>query len=265
MTRSEMPLNEERLTREALPILRHLGQPGAILAIADGMDVAVVVHEDGAGGTTRSATVARDLAQAMALKEWIACDAPSGRVSRYRLTPQGRTCLREQMAANENSAGGFAEGPARFAGAEEAAARRPVGAESPLTTLARRRDKDGRPFLSRDLVRAGERLREDFELSQMGPRVAQDWSQFLTAGVRATARGAGGAGDARARFEAALADLGPGLGDVALRCCCKMEGLESCEKRMGWSARSGKIVLRIALQRLALHYQAQGATAEMIG
>jgi len=49
--------------------------------------------------------------------------------------------------------------------------------------------------------------------------------------------------------------LGPGLSEVALRCCCFLEGMETTEKRLGWSARSGKIVLRIALQRLKLQYE----------
>ena len=62
-----------------------------------------------------------------------------------------------------------------------------------------------------------------------------------------------------------MRDLGPGLGDMALRCCCFLEGLETAEKRMGWSARSGKIVLRIALQRLRRHYQALGDAGGMIG
>ena len=56
------------------------------------------------------------------------------------------------------------------------------------------------------------------------------------------------------RARSALADLGPGLGDVALRCYCRLEALEAVEQTMGWSARSGKIVLRISLQRLARHY-----------
>ena len=63
----------------------------------------------------------------------------------------------------------------------------------------------------------------------------------------------------------ALQDLGPGLSDVALRCCCYLEGLEMAEKKLGWSARSGKIVLRIALQRLKRHYATLSEDAQMIG
>ena len=57
----------------------------------------------------------------------------------------------------------------------------------------------------------------------------------------------------------ALRELGPGLADMALRCCCYMEGLETAERRLGWSARSGKIVLRIALHMLARHYAEAGS------
>ena len=131
-------------------------------------------------------------------------------------------------------------------------------AESPLTALGRRAGKDGKPFLVADLVLAGERLREDFELAQMGPRITQNWDRFLTTG-RGGDFGENGPGEtsraARERVSAALKDLGPGLGDIVLRCCCFLEGLETAEKRMGWSARSGKIVLRIALQRLFKHYE----------
>ena len=71
---------------------------------------------------------------------------------------------------------------------------------------------------------------------------------------------------ARERVATALRELGPGLGDMVLRCCCYLEGLEAAEKRLGWSARSGKVVLRIALDRLRRHYQeVYGNASPLIG
>ena len=262
------------LDREARHVLACLSEPGAVLAVADQMEMAVVVRGEG----LRTAVVGTDIAQAMALKDWIACTNP-GRVSRYRITSAGRAALRRLMAQAENRArvekdDGFAEAQAQFDGpqAEEGAMpsrRSRYGrAESPLSLLARRKDRDGQPFLDDALVRAGERLREDFELAQVGPRVTQNWDGFLTGRGRSGAeRGSGlpAATEARGRVADALADLGPGLGDVALRCCCYLEGLEQAERRMGWSARSGKIVLRIALQRLKAHYDRHAGPDGLVG
>ena len=63
----------------------------------------------------------------------------------------------------------------------------------------------------------------------------------------------------------ALQALGPGLSDVALRCCCDLEGLEAAERKLGWPARSAKIVLRIALEQLEDYYQDHAAAGNMIG
>jgi len=104
-----------------------------------------------------------------------------------------------------------------------------------------------------------ERLREDFERAQMGPRVGQNWDRFLSGGDRGGFISDGGIGegprDARKRVSDALDDLGPGLSDVVMRVCCFLEGMEQAEKRLGWSARSGKVVLKIGLQRLLQHYE----------
>ncbi|WP_170760293.1 DUF6456 domain-containing protein [Ruegeria lacuscaerulensis] len=275
---------DEEFDREALRILRRLCETGSVLAVAEEMDKAVVVRDSGDGGATRTAVVDCKIAQALALKDWISCDNP-GRISRYRISASGRTVLSQLVAEAENKARarnefGMAEAQTPF---QTQMARGPVGgsnpdrprrirysaAESPLIALARRRDRDGKPFLDEELVGAGERLREDFELAQIGPQVAQNWDHFLTAGGRGSfdskAHGGCGSSDARDRVARALSDLGPGLSDVALRCCCYLEGLELAEKRMGWSARSGKIVLRIALQRLKRHYETQAERNRLIG
>lgn len=123
--------------------------------------------------------------------------------------------------------------------------------------LGRKRDKRGVAYLTPHLIEAGERLREDFELAQMGPRTTQNWERFLAPADTANpaSRGpAAGPSDARMRVAKALEALGPGLSDIVFRVCCFLEGLEAAEKRLGWSARSGKVVLKIALERLARHY-----------
>ena len=266
------PPDEQTLAREARRVLRRLCESGAVLAVAAEMDKAVVVRDTGDGGRTRTAVVDVAVAQAMALKDWIACEEPA-RISRYRITSAGRAALNRLVAEQESRVRGFAEAQAGFETGRDAEAAldeverdprarkgRYMLAESPLVALSRRREKGGQPFLTEELVAAGERLREDFELSQVGPRTTQNWDQFLTAGV-VTSPSDGtvcGTTAAQDRVQAALRDLGPGLGDVALRCCCYLEGLETTERRLGWSARSGKIVLRIALQRLRRHYEERG-------
>lgn len=272
----DIPADETLIQNEARRILRRLSEPGAMLIVGREMDKAVVLR-----GTVRTAVLERLVAQAFALKDWIEV-AHSGRVTSYRITQAGRGALKrileeDQAARGESPAQPFAAQHGEFVTEErdgEDGHRRRVRAnlaESPLAVLARRRDKNGVPFLAPDLVAAGERLREDFELAQMGPRVAQNWERFMTGGggrgqYRPDLTQGGGSESARERVALALRDLGPGLGDMALRCCCFLEGLETAEKRLGWSARSGKIVLRIALERLKRHYDdTYGGASPMIG
>jgi len=273
--------DDARLTREAMRVLRRLREAGAVLAVAPDLDKAVVVRDMPGGAGTRTAVVDADIAQAMALKDWIS-PVSSGRIIRYKITTAGRGALAEfvtRFGPISEPVDGCAEAQAPFdaalkgpgcAGEGQGARSRYAIGESPLSALARRRDKKGVPFLGDALVQAGERLREDFELAQMEDGTTQNWDHFLTAGTQ-TGPGAGGhaaaaPAQARARVHAALQNLGPGLSDVVLRCCCYLEGLETTEKRLGWSARSGKIVLRIALIRLKRHYdETVGPGGAMIG
>jgi hypothetical protein len=272
--------DETALAREGRRVLRRLAEPGAVMAIAPEMDKAAVLRELPGGRSLRTAVLDRAVAQAFTLQDWISC-RKAGRVSTYEITAAGRAALKRMTEEEERRRQGAAE-PGAFGDQHRVWGEREVMddggprrvrynvAESPVALLGRRLDRDGKPFLAPELVDAAERLREDFELAQMGPRVAQNWDRFLTGGDRGAFQpdsGLGeGPGQARSRVAAALRDLGPGLGDVALRCCCFLEGLEMAEKRLGWAARSGKIVLRIALMRLKRHYdETYGKAGPLIG
>ncbi len=279
----EKVCDENTVNLEARRVLRRLAESNAVLAVAPNMPKAVVLRKMPDGSSNRTAVVDRNVAHAFALKEWITCKS-TGKVACYGITATGRAALKRILSEDRSSGNGFAEAPTPFGeqhrewghkvilednGGPKPRRVRYNMAESPVVELSRRREKNGRPFLTSQQISAAERLREDFELAQIGPRVAQNWERFLTGGARGGFGGndpVSGPEGARDRVARALEELGPGLGDMVLRCCCYLDGLEATEKRLGWSARSGKIVLRIALQRLASHYENEyGPRREMIG
>lgn len=233
--------------------LRKLCEPGALLAVAEEMEKSVVVREGPDGESVRTAIVEGDVAEALALREWITLKgAAGGRIVRYVVSGSGRNALKTLIAAKENAARNLSADPGDD---EDCENRRFALIESPLVGLARRRDKDGQPFLSEELVRAGERLREDYELADVPAHRIERWLLDIGAGDTPDDAPTGDPNKSAAvRFYEAILSLGDGLGEIAFRCCCLMEGMEQTEKRMGWSARSGKVVLRIALQRLQRHY-----------
>lgn len=124
-------------------------------------------------------------------------------------------------------------------------------AESPLTWLHSRGHLTNRQF------DAGERLRADYERAQLGPSVTMRWDpvrikgQGSDAGLSPTERQLA----AKQRFDAALAEAGKGLSDILWRVVCAGEGLPDAEKVLQWPARSGKLVLKLALDRVADFYR----------
>jgi len=126
-------------------------------------------------------------------------------------------------------------------------------AESPLGWLMRHQMISPRQF------EAGERLRADYERAQLAPSVTMRWDAAPTA---KTARGAPAGLDptssqlaAKQRFAVAIDLVGAGLSDVLWRVVCANEGIAGAERALGWPARSGKVVLGLALDRLADAYQ----------
>ena len=116
--------------------------------------------------------------------------------------------------------------------------------ESPLAWLA------ARGLVTARQREAGERLRADWERAQLAPRVTMRWE--------ARVDGGGDGADptsaqlaAKRRFDGAVTAAGPGLGDVLWRVVCAGERLPAAEKALGWPTRAGRLVLCLALDRVA--------------
>lgn len=146
------------------------------------------------------------------------------------------------------------EGPRRRDGTT--ARRRSVTvnlAESPLAWL------HARGHLPARLYDAGERLRGDYERAGLPPSITMRWDPVRVrggpdAGLSPTERQVA----AKARFDGAMAAAGKGLSDVLWRVACACESLPDAERALEWPARSGKLVLRLALERVADFYRLPG-------
>ena len=123
-------------------------------------------------------------------------------------------------------------------------------AESRLTWL------HARGHLTDAQFDAGERLRADWESAQLAPSVTMRWDAVRVKGGREavlspTERQIA----AKDRFDVAVAAAGPGLADVLWRVVCAGEALPEAERALAWPARSGKLVLKLALDRVAAFYR----------
>lgn len=126
-------------------------------------------------------------------------------------------------------------------------------AESPLGWLLARAMIDRRQF------DAGEKLRGDWERANLSPSITMRWDAAPRSGNRRggidhlepSERQAA----ARQRFDAAMEALGRDLNDIAWRVICSGDSMPVAEKALGWPVRSGRLVLRMALDRLADFYR----------
>ncbi|MDG2004274.1 MAG: DUF6456 domain-containing protein [Novosphingobium sp.] len=124
-------------------------------------------------------------------------------------------------------------------------------AESPLTWLLARGHLSDRQF------DACERLRADWERAQLSPSVTMSWDLVCIKGSNADLglNQAERQIAAKQRFIGAVDQAGPGLSDILWRVACAGEALSDAERELDWPKRSGKLVLKLALDRVAEYYR----------
>ncbi|MEJ1998730.1 MAG: DUF6456 domain-containing protein [Maritimibacter sp.] len=269
--------DEEQISQDTFLALKALNEPDCLMVIADGVDEAVVVHNAGGDRPVRRAVVHRSTAESLALREYVT-GRQTGRLTRYIITPAGRVELNRLMAALETSRlsenggrpGELREGRHHGQAIKRDTARvstrqkRSAGSEAPLYVLARRRRPNGEPWLTPDLIAAAFRFHESYEIARLSGEITRDWDSLMMGRVNVRAV-AGSGGRAVRRVEAAEAlagairALGPDLSETVILSVCHEVGMEEIEAKLGYPARSGKLVLRIALRKLSRYYDEVGS------
>lgn len=244
-----------------LSVFRRLASSGAMLAAGgrlDGETAISACHNTAKGGKRPDGAIIT--AEADDVRAWLAQGLIEARGDGYVLADTGRAWLRRQLASSDAFQQQHQVRAARevdFGGTKMPAIVN--DGESPLAWLASRKDKNGVPLLAPFQFQAGERLRADYYYAGLTARVTASWN------LAASSKGSGASSNdlatltdnvlaARQRVVRALAAVGPELSGILVDVCCHLKGLEEAEKVEGWPQRSGKVVLQIALTRLARHY-----------
>jgi Domain of unknown function (DUF6456) len=238
---------------EALAVLASLACDGAYVDAAGfsaGAARKFAVYSPRNGFTQPVAEMSRSAAALSLRKGWI---TPDGSQARLRISAAGLRALRTGSRATAIKPRAVHQG--------EAAARAgKAAADGALAWLRGRKDKDGRPLITDIQFQAGERLATDFWEAGLSPRVTANWSaaapgrrmRRATPGMGVDMRDAVVA--ARQRFQRALHAVGPELAGILVDVCCYDAGLEAAGRAAGWPQRAAKVVLDLALTRLARHY-----------
>lgn len=240
-------MSEAQIAREARRVFRKLIAPGAHIAADDAAGFMLV-----AGGHARAARFAieADVMREFLARDWL---RPRGtQPESWRISPAGEGWYLRARAVHEPFAAQHQARATRMIDSGQGKRAVTVNeAESPIAWLKRRRLIDQAQF------EAGERLRRDFTLAQLTPRLGVDLTAPLVHGRRGARHDAMLSDTvlaAKQRFRAALIAVGPGLADLLFDVCCHLKGLGAVEQAKDWPQRSAKVVLDIALDRLALHY-----------
>ena len=131
---------------------------------------------------------------------------------------------------------------------------------APLLKLYNRQRNIAHKYLNETHLRAGQKLFDQFVKANLRPNVTMNWENLQSVkqnhhmglvqdGYSETTY------IARRELYESLAHVGQEFAAILVEVCLFGNGLEATEKAMNWPARSAKLLLTMALDRLAEHYQ----------
>jgi Domain of unknown function (DUF6456) len=241
---------------EMVRLLARLSRKGALLHRADGAGAYDIMQAGQIRSKSRDDATARisaDVVSRALDQGWLQATELEHQL---RLSEAGAVALRRGLAAPpaQPAAVTAATTPAQTT----TRAPKLSATLSPVARLHRQRSADGQTLISTPELEAAERLERDFMQGQMMPRVTSNWDKAALGMPLARGSGATDVADhvsaAQERVRRALADAGPEFADLLIDTCCLELGIEACEHQRGWPPRSGKILLKMGLGRLARHY-----------
>ena len=83
------------LDAPSITALRYLARKNTVLALAQGLELAVIVREAVAGQVEKLGTLDRAQVMAMTMQDWLKCDDPQARIMRFHLTEAVSNCSQE--------------------------------------------------------------------------------------------------------------------------------------------------------------------------
>jgi hypothetical protein len=255
---SHLPL-ETPLSRHAVRLLAVLAEPGAIGRQDRLEDGWILLSRSTSGLSLSAGRFPMEAAELLVRRDLAAWGSEGSAPTSLRITPAGSSHVRRAGAPGDAFLAQHEGVEAGMIVTEEGRDYLLANLrESPLEWLHRRRGRDGRPLIEEEAYQAGERLRVDITLAGMLPGISARWEE---PGARS---GPGEATDrmvaARQRVRHAFDSVGGDFSDLLTDLCGFLKGLEQIERERGWPARSAKVVVGLALRRLAEHYGLQGST-----
>ncbi len=247
----------DHLDETAHRLLEALATPAAYAWMSDGPSASALVVTGSRNGVSVRIASAPDIAGEALASAGLAVWDRSGSRPRLHITDAGRAKLRRASVGTSEEA---------FRVQQSLIERRRVAheglsvevavnvQESPLAWLASRKGRGGKALVEPFLLEAGERFRRDLTAGQIMPSVTANWSVVSSTGANIGMTYSDLVIAARQRVDRALVAVGPEFSGILIDVCGFLKGLEAIEADHNWPARSAKVVLGMALAKLARHY-----------